>query len=57
MNSANYYRIQGAVRLVFWAVVVGSAVSAIYLVATNVWWVGDGYCFGDMLKCYGIRGE
>lgn len=27
---------------------------AMYKVAGHFWWVGDHYCWGDMLTCYGL---
>ena len=33
------------------AVLILMAIVAIWLVSSNLWWVGDGYCWGDMTKC------
>lgn len=39
-------------------IVLGVALAVlIYLIATRVWWVGDGWCFGVMEKCLPIEGE
>jgi hypothetical protein len=24
---------------------------AVWQVSANLWWVGDGYCWGDMIEC------
>ena len=48
MRSQNYYRTRTAVRILFW---IGFA-AVIYLLATHINWVGDGYCFGSIDKCY-----
>lgn len=29
----------------------------IYLISTRLWWVGDHWCLGDVIKCYEIEGE
>ena len=47
MKSKNYYRVRRLVRVVFWA---GLGI-AIYLIATSVWWVDGGYCFGSANTC------
>lgn len=33
------------------AVFILAAIVAVWLVSTSVWWVGDGYCLGDVAKC------
>jgi hypothetical protein len=47
-KSKNYFRVRRVVRLVFW----GALLIGIYYVATHLNWVGDGYCWGSMDKCY-----
>lgn len=47
-KSKNYFRVRKVVRLVFW----GALLIGIYYVATHLNWVGDGYCWGSMDKCY-----
>ena len=32
------------------AIIVG--VWAMWQVVGNLWWVGDGYCWGEMVECY-----
>jgi hypothetical protein len=34
------------------AILILAAIATIYYVTLNVWWVGDGYCWGDMTECY-----
>lgn len=29
----------------------------VYLSSTKIWWVGDGYCFGSVNKCFKIEKE
>lgn len=37
-------------------IVLGIALAVlIYLVATRVWWVGDGWCLNEMDKCLKIE--
>ena len=41
-------------RIVFIYVPAALALVALLLwVAGNVWWTGEGYCFGSMEKCLG----
>jgi hypothetical protein len=47
-KSKMYYQTRKVVRLVFW----GALLIGIYYVATHLNWVGDGYCWGSMDKCY-----
>ena len=37
-----------------WAYLIGSIAlfAAIVYLSGRIWWVGDGYCFGDMMSCY-----
>lgn len=37
-----------------WAYLIGSIAlfAAIVYLSGRIWWVGDGYCFGDMVSCY-----
>ena len=37
-----------------WAYLIGSIAlfAAIVYLSGRIWWVGDGYCFGDMISCY-----
>lgn len=51
-KSKTYYQIRKVVRLAFW----GALLIGIYYVATHLNWVGDGYCWGTMDKCY-LGGE
>jgi hypothetical protein len=39
------------------AVLVIALGIVIYLVATRLWWVGDGFCFDVMEKCLPMEGE
>lgn len=46
-------------RRVAFALAVVLAVSALvglYEVVSNLWWVGNGYCWGDFDKCFPIEG-
>lgn len=27
-------------------------IAAFYQIITHLWWVGDGYCWGEMVQCY-----
>lgn len=47
-KSKTYYQIRKVVRLVFW----GALMAGVYYIATHLNWVGDGYCWGTMDKCY-----
>jgi hypothetical protein len=47
-KSKTYYKVRKVIRLMFW---VGLLV-ALYYIATHLNWVGDGYCWGTMEKCY-----
>jgi hypothetical protein len=33
------------------ALLILAAIVAAVLVARNLWWVGDGYCWGSMAEC------
>ena len=37
-----------------WAYLIGSIAlfAAIVYLSGRIWWIGDGYCFGDMISCY-----
>ena len=35
------------------AIAIVFGLIAIYYITNNIWWVGNGYCWGDMVKCYG----
>jgi hypothetical protein len=48
MRSKNYYRFRFLCRVIFW----GSLVALILFVVGNLWWVGDGYCWGSMTECH-----
>jgi hypothetical protein len=39
------------------AVLVIALAIVIYLVATRLWWDGDGFCFDVMEKCLPMEGE
>jgi hypothetical protein len=34
------------------AVAILAAAFGIYYVTGHIWWVGDGYCWGDMVECH-----
>jgi hypothetical protein len=34
------------------AVLILAAVVGGYWLLNHIWWVGDHYCFGDMVECY-----
>ena len=51
-KSKNYFIVRKVVRLVFW----GALLAGVYYIATHLNWVGDGYCWGTMDKCY-LGGE
>jgi len=34
------------------AILILAAAVAIYYITSHIWWVGDGYCWGDMTECY-----
>lgn len=47
-------------RRVTFAIAVVFAVGALvglYEIVSNLWWVGNGYCWGDLDKCYPVGGE
>jgi hypothetical protein len=50
MRSANYYQVRRAVRISF----VLLLLAGLYLIATHLNWVGDGYCWGTIDKCYPV---
>ena len=50
MRLANYYRVRKAVRIAFALCLL----IALYYVATRINWVGDGYCWGTIDKCYPV---
>jgi hypothetical protein len=33
------------------AVLILALIFVLYLVATHIWWVDGGYCFGDVIAC------
>jgi hypothetical protein len=39
-------------RNVFFSIALAVIVFAIWQVSANLWWVGDGYCWGDMIECH-----
>lgn len=51
-KSKNYFIVRKVVRLVFW----GALLASVYYIATHLNWVGDGYCWGTIDKCY-LGGE
>ena len=53
MRSPTYYRVRFAVRVLFWA----SLALGLYLLVNNLWWVGDGYCWGSGVECLEIGGK
>jgi hypothetical protein len=34
------------------AVLILAAIVGGYWVLNHIWWVGDHYCFGEMIECY-----
>ena len=48
MRSPNYYKVRKLARAFFWLAML----TVIYYVATHINWVGDGYCWGSIDKCY-----
>lgn len=48
MRSKSFYRIRFAVRFIFW----GSLILGLLSIVGNLWWVGDGYCWGSMIECH-----
>lgn len=34
------------------AVAILFGIIAIYYILNHIWWVGNGYCWGSMVKCY-----
>ena len=38
-------------RNVVFGLIAIIALAVIWTVAKNLWWVGDGYCWGDMIEC------
>jgi hypothetical protein len=48
MRSPNYYRVRRLVRVAF----VSLMLIGLYYVATHINWVGNGYCWGTIDKCY-----
>ncbi len=51
-KSKNYFIVRKVVRLIFW----GALLAGVYYIATHLNWVGDGYCWGTIDKCY-LGGE
>lgn len=49
-NNAPKYRVR---RAVVFTLIAVATVFAIWQVATNLWWVGTGYCWGDYFECVG----
>jgi hypothetical protein len=47
MRSPTYYRIRGLVRLAFALLLL----AGLYLIATNIWWDGTGFCVGSIERC------
>lgn len=39
------------------AVAILLGIIAIYYLMGHIWWVGDGYCWGDMIECYFGEGK
>ena len=33
------------------AVLILALMVGLYLIATRIWWVDGGYCFGDVIAC------
>ena len=50
MRSPNYYRVRRLVRVAF----VLLMLVGLYYAATQINWVGDGYCWGSIDKCYPV---
>lgn len=38
-------------RDVVFSIITIAFLAVAWQVATNLWWVGDGYCWGDMIEC------
>lgn len=38
-------------RDVVFSIITIAILAVIWQVATNLWWVGDGYCWGDVIEC------
>ena len=38
-------------RNVVFSIITIAILAVIWQVATNLWWVGDGYCWGDVIEC------
>jgi hypothetical protein len=47
MRSPTYYRVRKLARVAFWLAVL----AVFYLIATHIWWVDGGYCFGTVEEC------
>jgi len=39
------------------AVAILLGIIAIYYITSHIWWVGDHYCWGDMIECYFEEGK
>ncbi len=39
-------------RNVVFSVALAVILFAVWQVAGNLWWVGDGYCWGEMTECF-----
>jgi predicted secreted protein len=50
MRSPNYYKVRRVVRITF----ALSLLAGLYYVSTHINWVGDGYCWGTIDKCYPV---
>ena len=33
-------------------IALGLALAGIYWIAGNLWWTGEGYCIGSLVKCF-----
>jgi hypothetical protein len=51
-NKAPKYRRRRAVVFTLLAVFT---LTIIWQVAANLWWVGNGYCWGDITECMGLN--
>ena len=47
-NMARKYVVR---RRWFFTLVAVALLAIVWTVATKVWWVGDGYCFGTLAEC------
>lgn len=39
-------------RRVFFTILAVAFLALAWTIGTQIWWVGDGYCFGSLDKCF-----